>query len=225
MRRGEKARLAKRDQHQAQQQIVGKTDDGKPFTKAHVEEFSRPETVALHEACHAVAAWLLNVPIHLMQFIEGESPGDLGGDTQTVFPLPPNAPIGERFVYARQQAFIDLAAVFGSGQADSPNPLFQFETRKHVQGAGDLISSITGIREEEEIREDICRLISHTIETFEDQRVKGLTTRLAQQFLRQRRLTGEEIVAILSQAWLEFDKADRAAESAPDLEEETNGMG
>jgi ATP-dependent Zn protease len=205
MRRGEKARRAMREQYQAQQEIVGKTNDGKPFTKAHAEEFGRPENVALHEACHAVAAWLLNVPIHLMRFIEGEARGDLGGETQTGIPLPQmlSAPIGERVVYARQQAFIDLSGVFGSGQADSPNPLFQFVTRLHVRGARDLISSITGIHQEEEIGEDISRLISHAKETFEDRRVQGVAHSLADQFLKQRRLTGEQVVAILSQAWPE----------------------
>jgi hypothetical protein len=189
--------------HRERRRVAGKTKDGKPYTVADAEEFDSSEHAALHESCHALAAWMLGVRITYTQ-LNGEGSGYAGFKAETVCGDPPDKhldlPIGERFVKAHQHAFITLAGPFGSGQAFSSNPLDEFEGKQHTKLAGYEIVQLTDASDEEAL-ETLTRLRPHVIETFADERVQVATRLLAEQLLKMRRLTGEQVMAILSQAW------------------------
>lgn len=218
MRQSERARLARREKYREQQVIFGYTPDGKSVTRAQAQEFDREDNVALHEACHAVAAWMLGVPIEAMYFNDGANarfaplPETAHLAAVTVVGISIDemiaAPIGERLVHARQHAFVTLAGVFGSsGNAWSSNPAYEFETHSHMTSAAQALVTI-GAMSIEDANAEVDRLAFHVTRTFNDKRVETVTWRLSEQFLRQRDLPGEKVAAIVSQAWRSPDRAN-----------------
>jgi len=175
----------------------------KPYTLADAEEYGSSEHIALHESCHAVAAWMLGMRIVYTQLnCEGSGSPDFTGETLCGDPPEDylRLPIGERFVKAHQHAFITLAGQIGSGQAFSGNPLDECSAERHWLQAGAEIVILTGASDEA-AGETAGRLFRHVVETFADERVQAVTRLLAEQLLKMRRLTGEQAKAILSQAW------------------------
>jgi hypothetical protein len=124
-------------------------------------------------------------------------------ETVIGYPLPDlqAKSIGERLVHAKEHAFISLAGVFGcSNEAWSDNPLSEFETKSHLSEAGAKFVLIAGVSQPEAGNE-CAPLVLHVKRTFDDKRVQAATHALAKQFLKRRKLTGEEATAIIEQAW------------------------
>jgi len=198
-----------------QRAIAGTTRDGKEFTRAHVAEFENEDNIAFHEACHAVACWLVGEPNGPMKFADaGGIPADFNAITITGIPVPEMlaSSIGERWVYARRHAFITLAGVYGSDDAWRDNPLSEDETFDHEMQAGAGFKHLLGVIDREELLAEIDRLTHHVVETFNDRRVRSIAKWLALQFIEQRELSGEQVTVIISQAWEQCDLAFREGE-------------
>jgi SEC-C motif-containing protein len=107
------------------------------YTRLQAADFMDETNVARHEAAHALAAWLLGLPLH---YVRLNKPGEveyhsdeLAGGCAAGAPLPEiwKMSIGERWVQARKQALMTLAGPFWSGDSESSNPLRIEETSAH----------------------------------------------------------------------------------------------
>lgn len=169
MRKTERARLGRRKARLAQNppklNVVGRLKDGTAHTSADVIDYENENSLARHEAAHAVAAWIQGLPIAYVQINDDRADTNnrastLAGVTAVGPPLDEMqaASIGERLVYARQHAFQTLAGVLGSGEAKSANPICICDTNDHsLQAAGKLVH-IAGLSDHD-ARHEAVRLI------------------------------------------------------------------
>jgi hypothetical protein len=197
-----------------------------PCTTAQQQEFATPRYIAKHEAAHAVAAWMLGVPIHYMQLNDDPNDkenyaGELDGVTVTGIPLPEMvaSSIGERWVFGLQSAFITLAGVIGGGDCDRmmTNTINNFECKLHVGEAKAIFQQIAGATRAETV-EQVGRLIRVVDDAFMDEAIRYTTGRLAEELLKCRRLEGDQIVSLLADCYPVFvdTVAKRAAAHVAD---------
>jgi hypothetical protein len=223
----ERKRQTRRAEYQAQhptaqkEKVIGYVAGHRdyPFTAAQWQEYidsgADKELTALHESSHAVAAWMLGVPIIGMEFKNTgrprlfDAPDSLAAVTMTGIPekeiLAKSK--GERLVQARLDGFITLAGPFGTCEAVSENPFHMYETNDHLFQAVAVIMKYAGISERE-AREEVTRLLNIVDETMAGPRVQATVKHLAKTFLRMRVMTGEEVTACIAGIWNSAPKKD-----------------
>jgi hypothetical protein len=189
------------------------------YTRAEAAEFSDEENIARHESAHAVAAWIVGLPIQYIQLNDDPSDrknhaADLAGVTVTGISLGEMqaASLGARWVFAKKHAFVTLAGPFG-GDIYAENPLRQHETRLHLGQALARITNIVGCGEDE-ARLEVARLLYVVDRAFRDPAIQGTVSWLAKNLIQCRRFTGDEITACIEQAHPVF-QAEAAKLSAP----------
>jgi hypothetical protein len=176
-------------------------------SKADMNDFDKERNLAMHEAAHAIAHWIMGHTIDYMQFNDDRTDINVhadklaaitcgGGRLPDIMALP----IGERTVVALQHAFVTLAGVFGSGDAASENPLRHQETVDHLFQAGSKLVHFLGMSKEE-ATEEVIRLIPVVTECFDDKAVWNTVNILATIFHKKRRLEGVEILDIINQTY------------------------
>jgi hypothetical protein len=197
-----------------------------PFTRSEKYDWQQDENriPALHESSHAVAAWMVGEPIEFMKFNradgssldtiddDSDDSDDFVAETATGLPLPEihAKSEGERLVHGLHAAFITLAGVVGSGETQSEELFTRLHVSTHLADATNKLMHIAGISETA-ARKECIRLMRVVDRTFADPRVQGTVKHLATNLIRLRHMTGEEVTAVIAQAWTELDKAYKAS--------------
>jgi len=234
MRRNQRERLARRAEYlkahptTSKDKLIGTIEGLRgtfTYTQANKADFHDEAHVSRHEAAHAVAAWMQGMPIHCMQFND-ESTKDSDyvpanvravhqASTATGIPLPEmqaTSP-GERWVHAKRHAFVTLAGPLGGGDTYSDNPLRRHESDLHLGQAAAKFTTITGCTDE--IGLEACRsLIDVVYDAFKDPAIQGVVGWLANALVKHRKLSGDEIVGIIEQAYPVFKIAVEARSAA-----------
>jgi hypothetical protein len=168
---------------------------------------------AVHEACHAVAAWLQGLRISYMKMNDrGSHHHDLVLDQMeavTAIDVPLTAEevrngrsslqgSGEGYVLGCQYAFVTLAgAVAQDLYLDEEAPVTQSE---HLWDARIKFHFFSGL-DENACNEVARRLGQVVIDAFEDRRIKYVTFALASILWERRHLSGEEVLNFINAAW------------------------
>jgi hypothetical protein len=202
----------KRDELNRPKTVLMENDESLTYTRADEIDFEAPKNLADHEAAHAVAFWIMGVPLDYIQLNDYYDAADkqsrefrLAGETVAT-PLQSNGlTVGELAVLGRQHAFITLAGVFGSGDATSDNPLRQYETKKHISQAGSKLA-LFGYSQGE-ARKEVMRLIGVVVDCFGSSVMRSLVSLLAFALLKKRRLGGDEVQTILNAAYPAYREA------------------
>lgn len=175
--------------------------------KADLDDYNNERNVAMHESGHAVAHWIMGQEISYVQFNDDRNDKGVhadkfgavtvgGGTLPEIMALP----IGERTVIARQHAFVTLAGVFGSTDAQSENPIRKRETVDHLFQAASKLVHFAGMSEEE-AKAEALRLIPVVTECFDDPAIWNLVNILATILQKERRIEGAEVAEIINTAY------------------------
>lgn len=184
------------------------------------------DLVAHHESSHAVGGWVCGLPLTGMLFIDSPPTSRHGlrkGARACVIQrgLSDNLKksYGERVILARMTAFMELAGVYGSGEASSDNPCMQDRTQQHFEDAVRMYQAFLCCQTVEAFKafrrdaaaaanviEEVGRLIPIVRAFFDNQIVQALIKGLAEVFLRERHLSGDDIKAILNDGWTELNR-------------------
>lgn len=178
------------------------------YTRAQKQEFESDQNIARHEAAHAVGHWIMGHTIDYMQLNDDRDDKNnhadvLAGVTVGGGRLPHimALPIGERTVIALQHAFVTLAGPFGSGDAQSDNPLREHETVDHLYQAASKLYHMAGV-DADESHAQVARLVPVVSDCFGDPVIQNIVDILATVLLKKRRLEGNVITEILNRAYL-----------------------
>ncbi len=168
---------------------------------------------AVHEAGHAVAAWLQGERISYMMFNDRGSPHydasmdelvavTVTGEALTSGEVKDQKSVlqgtAEGFVRGCKTSFIALAGALAQGlylEGDSPITM-----REHGAEAAAKLHFFSGLSEEAVI-EERNRILGVVIKTFEDERIQYVTLSLADILYEMRYLSGESAVNIIQAAW------------------------
>jgi hypothetical protein len=95
--------------------------------------------------------------------------------------------------------------VFGDGAVYSSNPVLQDSTRRHYIGAlrmcQMLVDGASATKIDANTVEEVARIVPIVEKFFSDQRIRALTAGLAEVFLQERHLSGDQIYAFLNEGW------------------------
>jgi hypothetical protein len=190
--------------HVPSEPTVG-TVGGYRYTESQYQEFIACEeaVVAIHESSHAVAAFLLKVPIQGMSFYSPEHPRATVAVAVVEAGLPEPEMLAkstdERWVHGCEHAFISLAGVYGcSREGFSENPFHKRQRDSHIDEASSNLYHI-GCVPTDEINVELVCLLGAVIQIFNKPIVQEMVRRLANEFLNRRKLDGAEIKQILQQ--------------------------
>lgn len=168
---------------------------------------------AVHEAGHAVAAWLQGEKISYMMFNDRGSPhhdasmDELVAVTVTGQKLTADEVKDKRsalqgtaegFIQGCKAAFITIAGALAQGlylEGDSPITM-----REHGVEAAAKLHFFSGLSEEAVI-EERNRILGVVIKTFEDERIQNVTLSLAAILYEKRYLSGESVTNVIQAAW------------------------
>lgn len=174
--------------------------------------------VSKHEASHCLCGWCMGLPLKGMWLFAKDSIRPPGVDPAAggvvlqrgVLGEKFSLPYGERLCLAKTTAFLELGGVYGSGESASDNPILQDRTTVHQLGALTMYQRLrdgaVGGKITPDTVEEIQRLIPVVENFFSDQRIRALTQRLANELLKNRHLTGDEIYEFLARGWVEVNK-------------------
>jgi hypothetical protein len=182
-----------------------KLPDGTTFTFTDLAEAHNEPLFARHEASHAVAAWIVGIPIVRMEMKDIQNSAINAAETVTgtgvVLSELEKKPLGELRVYGSNQAFISLAGPHGSGESKKENPLCQFHTKDHFDQAKKKLINIARMSEGEAETEALLLLeVVKWITTLP--RFQNAVTQLSAQLIKHRKLSGEQAAAVISQEWV-----------------------
>lgn len=193
------------------------------------------DLVALHEASHAVAAWVLDLPLTGMLWVNPDEahPGLRKRARACVIQrgLADNLKksYGEKLVLAKSTAFMEIAGVYGiSGQASSLNPCHQDTTERHFWDAVKMYQALLCCQTPEEVKsfclreaaanddafEEVRRLIPIVKTFFANRIIRALTQGLANLFLEKQCISGDEVYEFLNEGWLECNRIAAELETA-----------
>jgi hypothetical protein len=168
---------------------------------------------AVHEAGHAVAAWLQGEKIsHVMFNDRGSAHHNaqldrcvamtVTGETLTDDEVKNNKSAlqgtAEGFVQGCKAAFITLAGALAQGlylEGDSPITM-----RAHGAEAAAKLRFFSGLSEEAVVVEHI-RILGIVSRTFEHERIRNVTLSLAAVLYEKRYLSGESVMKVIQAAW------------------------
>ena len=225
----ERERLQRRVVHQSRQAARSKsTNVHDEFLSATPEERRQEaeyrahhngKDTAVHEAGHAVAAWLQGVKIVRMMFNDrGSVYYDAAADhleamTETGAALTADEikdnrsalqGTAEGFIRGCQSAFITLAGAVAQAlylnKGDSPITM-----REHGGQAAKVLRFYSGLSEDAVITER-NRLIPVVSNALQDERIKYVTLVLARAFYEKRYLSGESVTNIIEAAWSQAER-------------------
>jgi hypothetical protein len=176
--------------------------DGTRITMADLTEANNERIFARHEASHAVTAWIVGVPIIRVELNDAQHSAKNAGETETGTGVALQAkPLDELRVYARNQALISLAGPHGSGESKSENPLCVARTKDHFAQARERLIVI-GRMSEEEAETEALRLLEIIKWVTSLSRFQNSVTRLSEQLIEHRKVSGEQAVDVISQEWV-----------------------
>jgi len=177
------------------------------YTHAQKQEFESDQNIARHEAAHAVGHWIMGHTIDYMQLNDDRNDRSNHADVLAGVTVGGGIlsdimaqPLGERTVIALEHAFVTLAGSFGSGDAQSDNPLRDHETIDHLYQAGGKLHHIAGM-DADECRTHVTRLVSVVSDCFAVPVFQNMVDVLATALLEKRRLEGNVITEILNQGY------------------------
>jgi hypothetical protein len=169
---------------------------------------------AVHEAGHAVAAWLQRMKIERMFFNDRETlyhdesldqlvamttMGEQVTKSEILNKRSSLADTAEGFVLGCKHAFIELAGPFATllylNDGDQPVTM-----KQHISQALSLLHFYGGL-DEEAAKAEGCRILHVVNQTFENERIRSVTIALADKLFTLRFLAGEQIVSIIEEAW------------------------
>ena len=178
--------------------------NGTEVTMNDIAEANDERNFARHEASHAVAAWIVGVPIIRLELNDIERSTINAGETETgtgvLLSELQAKPLDELRVYGRHQAFISLAGPHGSDESTSQNPLCVERTKDHLTQAKNKLTNI-GRMSEEEAEGEALRLLDVVKWITALPRFQRAVTQLSAQLIQHRKLSGEQAVAVISEAW------------------------
>jgi hypothetical protein len=220
----EKERLARRAAYQKRDGYKSQPDAYERAANAATAEERRMELesrerlkgldTAVHEAGHAVAAWLQGVKIGRMFFNDrGTLYHDKAldhlvamtttGETLTKSEISNKrgalAGTAEGFVLGCKHAFITLAGPLATSlylnDGDQPITL-----KEHGSESLGLLNFYGGL-DEQTARAEQLRIFHVVIRTLQDERIRDVTVALADKLLALRCLSGEQVLSTIEEAW------------------------
>jgi hypothetical protein len=168
---------------------------------------------AVHEACHAVAAWLQGLRILYMKMNDrGSHHHDVDLDqldavTATGEPLTAEEirngrsslqGTAEGYVLGCQHAFVTLAGALA--QDMYLNEEAPVTIKEHLWDARARVHFFSGL-DENVCNEVTKRLVQVVVDTFKDERIRYVTFALASVLWERRHLSGEEVLNVINAAW------------------------
>jgi hypothetical protein len=221
----ERERLQRRAVHQSRQAARSKsTSVHAGFLSATPEERRQEaeyrahhngKDTAVHEAGHAVAAWLQGVKIVRMMFndrgsVYYDAAADhleamtATGEAITADEIKDLQGTAEGFIRGCQAAFITLAGAMAQAlylnKGDSPITM-----REHGGQAAKMLQFYSGLSEDAVIAER-NRLIPVVSNALQDERIKYVTLVLGRAFYEKRYLSGESVTSIIEAAWSQAER-------------------
>jgi hypothetical protein len=220
----ERERIERRAVYQKRQDHASQPDAYERATNAATAEERRMELesrerlkgldTAVHEAGHAVAAWLQGVKIGRMFFNDrGTSYHDKALDhlvamTTTGEPLTKSeissnrsalAGTAEGFVLGCKHAFIALAGPLATllylNDGDQPVTM-----KAHFSEAMSLLNFYGGL-DKQALRAEGPRIFYAVNRAFEDERIRSVTVALADKFFTLRFMSGEQVLNTIEETW------------------------
>jgi hypothetical protein len=178
---------------------------------------------AVHEACHAVAAWLQGLGISFMKMNDRGSPyhnvdlDQMDAVTATGEPLTAEEVRngrsylqgkGEGYVLGCQHAFVTLAGALA--QHMYLNEEAPVTMKEHLWDASARVHFFSGL-DENACNEVTKRLVQVVVDAFKDERIKYVTFALASILWERRNLSGEEVLNVINAAWEKANQRNAAS--------------